>query len=68
MWKDWVKIPHWSATVKVGIPCQLFVDYETRREIMKKVLKRDGAIIDFNSSKITDAITKASTVTKEFDP
>ena len=35
---------------------------------MKKVLKRDGAIIDFNSSKITDAITKASTVTKEFDP
>ena len=27
---------------------------------MEKVLKRDGVIVDFNSSKITDAIKKAS--------
>ena len=35
---------------------------------MEKVLKRDGVIVDFNSAKITDAIKKASEVTKEFDP
>jgi len=35
---------------------------------MEKVLKRDGEIVSFNSSKITDAISKASQVTKEFDP
>jgi len=35
---------------------------------MEKVLKRDGVIVDFNSSKITDAIKKASAVTKEFEP
>ena len=34
---------------------------------MEKVLKRDGVIVDFNSAKITDAIKKASEVTKEFD-
>ncbi len=35
---------------------------------MKNVLKRDGEIVEFNSAKITDAIKKASEVTKEFDP
>jgi len=35
---------------------------------MEKVLKRDGEIVEFNSSKITNAIKKASEVTKEFDP
>ena len=34
---------------------------------MEKVLKRDGEIVSFNSSKITDAISKASETTKEFD-
>ncbi len=34
---------------------------------MEKVLKRDGEIVEFNSAKITDAIKKASEVTKEFD-
>jgi len=34
---------------------------------MEKVLKRDGQIVEFNSSKITDAIKKASDITKEFD-
>ncbi len=34
---------------------------------MDKVLKRDGQIVEFNSEKITDAITKAAKVTKEFD-
>lgn len=34
---------------------------------MEKVLKRDGKIVEFNSSKITDAIKKASETTKEFD-
>lgn len=35
---------------------------------MQKVLKRDGEIVEFNSSKITNAIKRASEVTKEFDP
>ncbi|MDR1168815.1 MAG: ribonucleoside triphosphate reductase [Heliobacteriaceae bacterium] len=35
---------------------------------MNKVLKRDGKIVDFNSAKITNAIKKASEVTKEFAP
>lgn len=35
---------------------------------MQKVLKRDGEIVEFNSSKITNAIKKASEITKEFDP
>ncbi len=34
---------------------------------MDKVVKRDGKIVDFNSDKITNAITKAANVTKEFD-
>lgn len=34
---------------------------------MEKVVKRDGKIVDFNSEKITNAITKAALVTKEFD-
>lgn len=34
---------------------------------MQKIQKRDGEIVDFNPEKITDAIEKASAVTKEFD-
>ncbi|MEG1965494.1 MAG: anaerobic ribonucleoside-triphosphate reductase, partial [Oscillospiraceae bacterium] len=34
---------------------------------MDKVLKRDGEIVEFNSTKIADAIKKASETTKEFD-
>lgn len=34
---------------------------------MDKVVKRDGKIVDFNSEKITNAIAKAASVTKEFD-
>jgi ribonucleoside-triphosphate reductase len=33
----------------------------------QKVIKRDGQIVDFDSAKITNAICKASNVTKEFD-
>src|SRR5574344_2104153 len=35
--------------------------------MQQKVIKRDGVIVDFNAEKITDAIEKASNVTKEFD-
>ena len=35
--------------------------------MQQKVIKRDGEIVDFNSEKITDALKKASAVTKEFD-
>ena len=35
--------------------------------MQQKVIKRDGKIVDFDSAKITDAICKASNVTKEFD-
>lgn len=35
---------------------------------MEKILKRDGSMVEFNSSKITDAIKKAVAVTKEFSP
>ena len=35
--------------------------------MQKKVIKRDGQIVDFDSSKITNAICKASNVTKEMD-
>lgn len=34
---------------------------------MEKVVKRDGEIVNFNSEKITNAIAKAASVTKEFD-
>ena len=34
---------------------------------MDKIIKRDGALAEFDSAKITDAIEKASNVTKEFD-
>ncbi len=34
---------------------------------MDKVVKRDGQIVEFDSSKITSAIEKAANVTKEFD-
>ena len=33
----------------------------------QKVIKRDGQIVDFDSAKITNAICKASNVTKEID-
>lgn len=44
--------------------------YFTRLEVFmqQKVIKRDGQIVDFDSAKITDAICKASNVTKEIDP
>ena len=68
MWKDWVKIPHWSATVRVGMLVWFGITYETRRRIfMEKIIKRDGKIVEFDSAKITDAITKASNATKEID-
>lgn len=35
--------------------------------MQQKVIKRDGQVVDFDSSKITSAICKASNVTKEFD-
>lgn len=34
---------------------------------MKSVVKRDGKLVEFNSEKITNAIEKAASVTKEFD-
>ncbi len=36
--------------------------------MQQKVIKRDGKIVDFDSAKITNAICKASNVTKEIDP
>lgn len=36
--------------------------------MQQKVIKRDGQIVDFDSAKITNAICKASNVTKEIDP
>lgn len=36
-------------------------------ESMEKVVKRDGKLVEFNSEKITNAIEKAASVTKEFD-
>jgi len=35
--------------------------------MQQKVIKRDGQIVDFDSEKITNAICKASNVTKEID-
>ena len=35
--------------------------------MQQKIIKRDGRIVDFDSSKITNAICKASNVTKEID-
>jgi len=37
------------------------------RGFMNKIVKRDGAIVTFDSSKIETAILKAAKVTKEFD-
>lgn len=34
---------------------------------MEKIIKRNGQIVEFDSERITDAIEKASTITKEFD-
>ena len=34
---------------------------------MYQVVKRDGKIVDFDSSRITNAICKASNVSKEID-
>ena len=63
-----MKVPHWSAAVKVGMLIGLFLLYETGGFIMQqKVIKRDGQIVEFDSEKITNAICKASNVTKEID-
>ena len=35
--------------------------------MQQKVIKRDGMLVDFDSERITDAIKKASNVTKEID-
>jgi len=35
--------------------------------MQQKVIKRDGQVVDFDSERITNAICKASGVTKEFD-
>ena len=35
--------------------------------MFKKIIKRDGKIVDFKLSKITDAMTKAGQATGEFD-
>ena len=35
--------------------------------MQQKIIKRDGQVVDFDSSKITTAICKASNVTKEID-
>ena len=35
--------------------------------MQQKVIKRDGQVVDFDSEKITNAICKASNVTKEID-
>ena len=46
----------------------LLLLYETGGFIMQqKVIKRDGQIVEFDSEKITNAICKASNVTKEID-
>ncbi len=34
---------------------------------MEKIIKRDGQIVEFNAEKITNAIEKAGTATREFD-
>lgn len=34
--------------------------------MFKKIIKRDGEIVDFNPEKITEAICKAGLVTEEF--
>ena len=34
--------------------------------MFKKIVKRDGKIVDFNLDKITDAIAKAGAATEEF--
>lgn len=36
-------------------------------EIMEKIIKRDGKLVDFDIEKITEAIEKAGLATKEFD-
>lgn len=36
-------------------------------EKMDKVVKRDGKLVEFDSTKIESAIEKAANVTKEFD-
>ena len=35
--------------------------------MFKKIIKRDGKIVDFKLEKIVDAITKAGVATGEFD-
>jgi ribonucleoside-triphosphate reductase len=35
--------------------------------VFKKIKKRDGRVVNFNTQKITDAIAKAGEATNEFD-
>ncbi len=61
-----MKIPRWSAAVKAGM-LDLVRLPRDRRIYMDKILKRDGKVVRFDSSKITNAIEKAANATKEFD-
>ncbi len=36
-------------------------------EVIEKIKKRNGNVVEFDSSKITDAITKAGQATGEFE-
>ena len=40
--------------------------FNRRRDLMDKIVKRDGAIVPFDASKIETAVLKAAAVTKEF--
>ena len=63
-----MKVPHWSAAVKVGMLIGFVITLrDWRRFMQQKVIKRDGQIVEFDSQKITNAICKASNVTKEID-
>ncbi len=63
-----MKVPHWSAAVKVGMLIGFVITLRDWRQFMQqKVIKRDGQVVDFDSERITNAIRKASNVTKEID-
>ena len=63
-----MEVPHWSAAVKVGMLIGFVITLrDWRRFMQQKVIKRDGQIVEFDSQKITNAICKASNVTKEID-
>ena len=64
-----MKVPRWSAAVTAGILLAMCYFARLKEKFMQqKVIKRDGKIVDFDSAKITNAICKASNVTKEIDP